>query len=172
MNDLEIRLFAFDWLKQQTEIHGDVLPRRILTDGFRLSGTQYSLAGPQGIWKPIPMKLPISITSLLGGRYTDTIDEKHEIFDYKYRGTNPFHPDNAGLRELMNRKLPLVCLLRIAVNKYVPLWPAFIIKENHSSYSFSVVFDDISYFRRQSDLKNIAEPELIHTARNQKIYHQ
>jgi len=160
MNDLEIRLFAFDWLKHQSEIHGDVLSRKLLTEGFSLSGSRYSLVGPQGIWKPKSMKLPLSITSLLGGRYTDSIDEKCEIFDYKYRGTNPFHPDNVGLRELMVRKIPLVCFLRISENKYVPLWPAFIIKENHSSLSFSVVFDDQSYLKRKTDLEIAAESEV------------
>lgn len=160
MTDLQIRLFAFDWLKQQTEIHGDVLSRKLLTEGFSLSGSRYSLVGPQGIWKPKSMKLPLSITSLLGGRYTDSIDEKCEIFDYKYRGTNPFHPDNVGLRELMVRKIPLVCFLRISENKYVPLWPAFIIKENHSSLSFSVVFDDQSYLKRKTDLEIAAESEV------------
>lgn len=160
MNDLEIRLFAFDWLKHQSEIHGDVLSRKLLTEGFSLSGSRYSLVGPQGIWKPKSMKLPLSITSLLGGRYTDSIDEKCEIFDYKYRGTNPFHPDNVGLRELMVRKIPLVCFLRISENKYIPLWPAFIIKENHSSLSFSVVFDDQSYLKRKTDLEIAAESEV------------
>jgi putative restriction endonuclease len=165
MNDLQIRMFAFDWLRNQAEIYGNILPRKILTEGFSLSGESYSLVGPQGIWKPQLMKLPVSITSLLGGRYTDTIDENQEIFEYKYRGTNPFHRDNSGLRELMNRKIPLICFLRIAINKYVPLWPAFIIKENPVSNSFSVVFDDLSYFRKQSKLKTAAEPEVNYARR-------
>lgn len=165
MTDLQIRLFAFDWLKQQTEINGDILPRKLLTDGFSLSGLKYSLVGPQGIWKPKSMIFPLSITSLLGGRYIDTIDEKYEIFEYKYRGTDPSHPDNAGLRELMNRKIPLICFLRIAENKYVPLWPAFVIRENPLSYSFSVVFDDISYFRKLASQNNAAEPEADYARR-------
>ena len=165
MTDLQIRLYAFDWLKQQTEIHGDVLPRKLLTDGFSLSGLKYSLVGPQGIWKPKSMILPLSITSLLGGRYIDSIDEKYEIFQYKYRGTDPSHPDNAGLRELMDRKIPLICFLRIAENKYVPLWPAFVIRENSLSYSFSVVFDDISYFRKLASQNNAAEPEADYARR-------
>jgi len=158
-------MFAFNWLKEQVEIFGDVLPRNILHDGFNLSGEKYGLVGPQGIWKPRSLKLPISITSLLGGRYSDTLDETCKIFDYKYRGTNPFHPDNVGLRELMNLKIPLVCFLRIAENKYFPLWPAFIINENPYTYSFSIVFDDLSYFRRKSDLKSIAEPEVNYARR-------
>jgi putative restriction endonuclease len=160
MTDLQIRLFAFDWLKKQTEIHGDVLERKLLTDGFSLSGLRYALVGPQGIWKPKSMKLPISITSLLGGKYADTIHAKLEIFDYKYRGTNPDHPDNVGLRDLMKGNIPFVCFLRIAENKYFPIWPAYIIKENRSTYSFSVVFDDMSYIIQGSESANAAESEL------------
>jgi hypothetical protein len=46
MTDLQIRLFAFDWLKTQIELLGDVLPRRLLKDGFSLSGEEYGLVGP------------------------------------------------------------------------------------------------------------------------------
>ena len=168
MRDIEIRLFAFEWLNQQKKIHGDELPRKLLTGGFNISGTSYSIVGPQGIWKPKSMRLPLSITSLLGGKYIDTIDEKHEIFDYKYRGTNPFHPDNIGLRELMNQKIPLICFLRIAENKYVPFWPAYIVKENRTALSFSVVFDDMSYLLKRPGLDTAAEP-IVNNARREYI---
>jgi putative restriction endonuclease len=150
MTDLQIRLFAFGWLKDQVDLFGDVLPRKLLHHGFSLSGEKYGLVGPQGIWKPKSMKLPISITSVLGGKYSDSIDEKGEIFNYKYRGINPFHPDNVALRELMTQRIPLICFLRIAENKYVPLWPVFAIKENRAELSFSVAIDDMSYFINQS----------------------
>jgi putative restriction endonuclease len=150
MTDNQIRLFAFGWLKEQVELFGDVLPRKLLHDGFSLSGENYGLVGPQGIWKPKSMKLPISVTSVLGGRYSDSIDEKGENFNYKYRGINPLHPDNAGLRELMNQRIPLICFLLIAENKYVPLYPVFIIKENLAELSFSFAIDDMAYFINQS----------------------
>lgn len=165
MTDLQIRLFAFDWLKKQTEIFGDVLPRKLLYDGFSLSGEIYRLVGPQGIWKPKSMKLPISITSVLGGRYSDTADEKGDIFNYKYRGTNPYHQDNVGLRELLNRKIPLICFLRIAENKYYPVWPVYIIKDDLVNYSFSVVFDDIKYIKNLIGLPIAAESENNFTRR-------
>lgn len=165
MTDLQIRLFAFDWLKTQVEIHGDILPRKLLHDGFSLSGERYGLVGPQGIWKPKTMKLPVSITSVLGGYYADTPDEKGEIFNYKYRGTNPNHPDNKGLREIMIQRIPLICFLRIAKNKYVPIWPVFIIKENPADLSFSVVIDDISYLKGQMDLGQAANAAESYTRR-------
>lgn len=32
--DHALRLAAFDWLQRQTARHGDVLPRRLLAEGF------------------------------------------------------------------------------------------------------------------------------------------
>jgi putative restriction endonuclease len=153
MNDLSIRLFAFDWLKSQIEIHGDILTRRLLQEGFSLSGENYGLVGPQGIWKPKSMKLPISITSILDGPYPDSIDEKSGLLNYKYRGTNPNHPDNVGLREMMRQNIPLIYLHNIVENKYVPMWPVYIVADNPDDLSFSVMADDIAYIKtaEQSD---------------------
>ncbi len=36
--DLRVRLAAFEWLAQQVGLHGDVLPRSILTEGFEVDG--------------------------------------------------------------------------------------------------------------------------------------
>lgn len=57
MNDLVIRLFAFDWWKKQLEIYGDLLPRKLLHNGFTLSGERFGFVGPKGIWKPKSMVL-------------------------------------------------------------------------------------------------------------------
>jgi len=32
--DQKIRLAAFNWLSEQVSIHGDVLPRKLLEEGF------------------------------------------------------------------------------------------------------------------------------------------
>ncbi len=145
MNDLNIRLFAFDWLKDQIEIHSDVLPRELLLDGFSISGERYGLVGPQGIWKPRSMKFPISITTVMGGPYPDIIDPKSGILNYKYRGVNPNHRDNAGLRDLMNNGTPLIFFHNISRGKYVATWPVYIIQDNPNDLSFNVMVDDMAY---------------------------
>lgn len=48
----QIRLAAFNWLKVKTSQLGDVLPWKLLTDGFSYHGERITLVGPQGIWKP------------------------------------------------------------------------------------------------------------------------
>jgi putative restriction endonuclease len=165
MNDLYIRTFAFDWLRTQVDIYGDLLPRKILHDGFNVSGEKYGLVGPTGIWKPKSMKLPISITSVLGGKYADTPDEKGEIFHYKYRGTNPNHLDNVGLRELYRQKIPFICFLKIEENKYYPVWPAFVLNDNPADLTFSIVFDKLLYLKNNTILDLAAESEENFTRR-------
>ena len=81
MNDLQIRLQAFDWLKKQLEIFGDFLPRVTLLSGFIVENSRIGLVGPRGIWKPRSMELPISVTSILNGPYPDTYDAKSGIID-------------------------------------------------------------------------------------------
>jgi putative restriction endonuclease len=54
MHDLDqrVRLAAFKWLEEQVRIHGDVLPRSILSEGFEFENQRVPLVGPQGIFKP------------------------------------------------------------------------------------------------------------------------
>ena len=47
-----IRLRAFQWLKEQEAIYGDILPRKLLEQGFDFDGQRITLIGPSGIWKP------------------------------------------------------------------------------------------------------------------------
>lgn len=157
MTELQIRVFAFDWLKDQVSIYGDVLPRQILQDGFSLSGDRYRLVGPQGIWKPHGMELPISITSIIDGPYTDKIDENSGILHYRYRGTDPYHRDNVGLRELMKQNIPLIYFYNIAENKYLPIWPVYIVDDNPAILSFTVMADDIAYMIRETKLDAAAD---------------
>jgi putative restriction endonuclease len=36
--DQRVRIAAFNWLDEQVNIHGDVLPRSILAQGFEFEG--------------------------------------------------------------------------------------------------------------------------------------
>ncbi len=141
-----IRLAAFDWLKKQTEIYGETLPRSILTEGFLSSGQRIRLMGPQGIWKPQSMDLPISITTVMDGPYDDRPDQKGFI-TYRYRGDNPNHQDNAGLREVMRLRKPLVYFFNIFPGKYLATFPVFVVNDDPGHLSFTIAVDDIAYLQ-------------------------
>ena len=122
----QIRLKAFEWLEKQTLIHGDVLPRPLLERGYKYQGTQIHLLGAQGIWKPrIFEKIPLSITTTPNSPYPDSHDYEGNLI-YSYRGTDPNHPDNAGLRIAMQERTPLIYFLGVEVGRYLPTWPVYI----------------------------------------------
>lgn len=153
----QIRLAAFEWLKKQTVLYGDILPRTILEKGFEYNGARITLIGPQGIWKPRSFeKIPISITTVYNGPYDDALSD-NGYFIYRYRGTDPFHRDNMGLREAMKKQIPLIYFFGIVPSKYLAVWPVYIVNDDPNSFSFTVMADDMSstqehIFRVPSDI--------------------
>ena len=140
-SDACIRQHAFNWLEEQVEIYGDVLPRRLLAQGFECDGRVIHLVGPQGIFKPGAMRLPLSITTAPSGPYPDSFSG--DLLRYMYRGTDPAHRDNAGLRQAMREKVPLVYFHGIDKGKYVAAWPVFIVHDSPVDLTFSVAIDEV-----------------------------
>lgn len=142
--DRQIRLAAFDWLSKQVDLHGQVLPRSLLQRGFQSCGERIPLMSPQGIFKPAVMSLPLTITTVYSGPYDDTYTSDG-LLAYKYRGTDPRHPDNVGLRTLMERGIPLVYFHAILKGKYVAAWPVYVVGDLPQSLTFTVALDDDRY---------------------------
>lgn len=151
--DDQIRLAAFEWLDKQTTIYGDVLPRELLANGFYFKGERITLLGPQGIWKPKIMTYPLSITTIQGVAYED-INTPDGFLKYKYRGNDPNHPDNKGLRSLISLKKPLIYFLSIVKGKYLVSCPVYIINDNIKDLVFTVAVDDIKSINQEVDQLN------------------
>ena len=140
--DLQVRWAAFNWLSEQVNSHGeDVLPRKLLEQGFEFQGQRIPLVAPQGIFKPQILDLPISITTAPKGPYDDYFG-KDNFLIYRYRGTDPNHRDNVGLRKVFELKRPLVYFHGIDPGKYLATWPVYIIGDDQSNLTFKVAVDD------------------------------
>lgn len=139
--DAVIRKAAFDWLAAQANLHGDVLPRTLLAQGFDYQGSRVPLLGPQGIFKPAILDIPISITTVPNGPYDDGY-LTDSLMQYRYRGTDPQHRDNQGLREAMRRRIPLVYFYKVVTGKYLAVWPVFIVGDDPKNLTFTVQVDD------------------------------
>lgn len=158
--DTRIRQQTFSWLAEQIERYGDVLPRALLATGFQSADHQIRLVGPQGIFKPKALRLPLSITTAPSGPYRDSFSG--DLLLYKYRGTDPNHHDNDGLRQAMLERVPLVYLHGIAKGKYVAAWPVFIVGANPTNLTFSVAVDDAAatgLADRISDATTVSSPQ-------------
>lgn len=147
MNDSDVRRAAFAWLAEQVELHGDVLPRDALSRGFTFNGDRVPLLGPQGIFKPRIMSWPLSITTVANGPYADTFGP-NGLLSYKYRGSDPRHRDNAGLRELMRSRTPLIYFHALVPGQYLALWPVLVVGDDPASLTFTVAAEDAQLLNR------------------------
>lgn len=154
--DQQIRLAAFDWLKEQVIIHGDVLPRTLLETGFFFEGERIQLIAPKGIFKPRFLELPISITTAPRGPYDDSFTPEGLLL-YRYRGSDPNHPDNKGLREALLRDTPLIYFHGIVPGRYLAAWPVYIVGDMPQSLTFTVAVDDEQYARLTPSQSIVAE---------------
>ncbi len=143
--DHRIRLASFDWLRQQVDLHGDVLPWLLLSRGFELDGERVPLVSMQGIFKPkVLPDVPLSIRTSAGGPYSDAFGSDG-LLRYAYRGTNPDHPDNRGLRTAMARRIPLVYFHGILEGKYLAAWPVYVVGDDRHALQFTVALDDAQH---------------------------
>jgi putative restriction endonuclease len=142
-----VRLAAFTFLDAQRSIHGDVLPWSVLLRGFDHDGRRVPLVAQQGIFKPAVLhEVPLSI------RTTPEDPSKPRPYDdgigldgllrYRFRGTDPSHPHNVGLRLAMRRQTPLVYLFGIIEGQYLPAYPVYVVGEDAADLAFRVSVDD------------------------------
>lgn len=155
MPDVEIRRAAFAWLGEQVEAHGQVLSRELLAKGFPYNGERIPLVSPQGIFKPRQMALPLSITTIAEGPYQDAFGAS--LLRYRYRGSDPNHRDNAGLRELILRREPLIYFHALIKGKYLAVWPVFVVDDDPAALTFSVAVDDSLALKAGVEMSTVAE---------------
>ena len=164
--DVYVRQAAFDWLAEQVGLHGDVLPRALLVQGFVYQGNRVPLLGPKGIFKPRVLDIPLSITAIPSGPYDDGYSPDGMLL-YRYRGTDPGHADNVGLREAMKRRIPLIYFHRVVEGKYLAVWPVFIVGDDPAKLTFKVEVDDVGYAKYHTTQD--AEPVPAEEARRSYI---
>ena len=166
VDDAQVRLAAFRFLEEQRRLAGDegVLPRKLLVGGFVYESERVPLMGPQGIFKPrVLTDIPLSITTVavVEGEtrpYDDAFGEDG-LLRYRYRGTDPQHHENVGLRLAMQRQVPLIYFHGIVPGLYVAEWPAYIVGDDPDSLTFTVSVDE----RRFASLGSIVAPDFEET---------
>jgi putative restriction endonuclease len=141
--DSRVRLRAFAFLAEKTRLHGGSIPWKVLDEGFDCDGRRVPLVGPQGIFKPAVLRdVPLSIATAppVPGKAAPYDDQlgPDGLLRYRYRGTDPQHPDNVGLRRAMQRKVPLVYLHGVVKGFYVAEWPVFIVDDDPRALTFTV----------------------------------
>jgi len=145
--DLRVRLAAFQFLEERVRSIGEVLPLTVLRQGFDFDGGRVPLMNAiQGIFKPAVLReMPLSITT------TPAEDDATRPYDdlmttdgllYRYRGRDPQHPDNVGLRLAMQRQRPIIYFHGIVAGQYFPEWPVYVVGDAPEGLTFTVNIDD------------------------------
>jgi putative restriction endonuclease len=98
------------------------------------------------------MELPLSITTVYNGPYPDSFTNDG-FLKYSYRGTNPLHPDNEGLRKVMFHKLPLIYFFGLEKGRYLVAKPVFIIDDSIMDLYFKVALDDETKLEKDTSLE-------------------
>jgi putative restriction endonuclease len=144
-----VRLAAFKFLEDhlKSSDDGQTIRRAVLEKGFEYNGQRVPLVGPQGIFKPrlIP-NIPLSITTVA---IVDGEDRPYDdafgvdgLLRYRYRGQDPNHHDNVGLREAMRRQVPLVYFHGIVPGLYVAEWPVYVVGDHPATLTFTVSVEE------------------------------
>jgi putative restriction endonuclease len=149
--DRQVRLAAFEFLTEQTHLHGETLSWARLLQGFDFRGRRVPLVSQPGIFKPaILPEVPLTIRTAPEEEarvrpYADEMDSEGRL-RYRYRGTDPHHPDNVGLRRAMQRRLPLIYLFGVIPGQYMPVWPVYVVGDEPATLSFLVSVDEQTGF--------------------------
>lgn len=165
--DVQLRLKVFEWLRQQVLSFPNTLPRKLLEEGFIIGNIRIPLLGPPGIFKPKVFELPLSITTTPSGPYDD-IYKKGNYLYYRYRGNNPNHKDNRGLRQAMTTKTPLIYFVGLKPGQYEAIWPVFIIADNPANLTFTVVVDNINVVKDMN--KDINADDFVYSKEDRRAY--
>ncbi len=158
-----LRLAAFRHLEELSARHGGLLPWSALNQGFLHGSELIRLMGPQGIFKPAQFQLPLSIATApeKPGKPRPYDDEvgADGFLRYRYRGTDPQHADNRGLRTCGQNGIPLVYFHGVSSGWYEAFWPVYIQSDDPGALTFTVAVDDPDVLR--PDLT----PEVVDDAR-------
>ncbi len=140
--DLRVRLATFKWLEDETRRHGEVLPWKLLADGFTCDGRRIPVVGQQGIFKPAALgDLPLSLRTSAEGPYDDSFASDDTLL-YRYRGDDPNHYQNVWVRNAMTRRTPLVYCHGVVPGRYLTVWPVFVVGDDPGALTFSVAADE------------------------------
>ena len=145
--DADVRRCAFEFLQAATDRYGEVLPWEILVSGMKYGGEVVPLIGASGIWKPKVLDtIPISIATAPSrpghpAPYNDGIDPSGRLV-YRYRGDNPMHRDNVGLRQAIHLQTPLIYFFGVEKGEYLATWPVYVVGDDQQGLTFHVSIDD------------------------------
>jgi len=103
-SDQLLRNAALQWLGEQVQKFGDVLPASMLQAGFEFRNRQVPIISQQGIFRPQGFEVPLSIRTGVNSPYSDA------------------ETDESRVSEVLNRKrkLNLSMIRKLSTTLHIP----------------------------------------------------
>jgi putative restriction endonuclease len=114
--------------------------------GFEYEGQRVALMDRQrGIRKPAGLQAALAIRTTFTppGQLPPYADEigADGLQRYKYRGTDPQHPENVALRRAKELDLPLIWFVGVASGQYEPIYPVWVVGDDPRNLEFAIAVD-------------------------------
>lgn len=156
--DLELRLAVFDHVQRLSEASGGAVPARALNEGLVFHGDRVPIWSQQkGIFRPKVLRDPgaaLTIQTSFESPYDDRQDQSDDSLIYRYRGTDPNHPDNVALRRAMELQRPVLYLVAVEPGIYEPIIPCYVVADDASQLAFYLMAD------AKRDISSVVEDPL------------
>lgn len=147
--DAEIRAASLEKVRQLRAEYAGRIPRAVLMEGIEIRGVRIPFWNYQkGIFKPALLGrdgAALSIQTSASSPYADSHDADEGSIVYKYRGTDPGHPDNVALRRAMDRQEPLIYLVAVDPGFYDAVLPVYITGDSPDSLEFTLQADQAAW---------------------------
>lgn len=146
-SSLELRRAAMRWLDTRTQPHVDYS----WTTQFQYEGQRVPLMDRQrGIRKPAGMEAALAIRTTFTAPdevppYEDAIGPDG-LQRYKYRGTDPLHPENVALRRAHEMNLPIIWFVGVGKGAYEPIYPVWVVADERDKLQFALALDAAQRF--------------------------
>lgn len=141
----DLRAAAIARVTELREYYGGRIPRESLMEGVTIGGQRMPIWNYQkGIFKPAAFGrsgAALSIQTSVDSPYADVHDSDAGRITYKYRGTNPDHPDNIALRRAMLECVPLIYLVAVDPGFYDAVVPVYVMGDDQTTLQFTLVAD-------------------------------
>lgn len=145
--DMRLRLAVFDHVGRLRRKGGGVVTADALNEGIVFEGQRIPIWNQQkGIFRPKVLQTPgaaLSIQTSFDGPYDDRIA-------YRYRGTDPDHPDNRAMVRAMELGRPLLYLVAVAPGVYDPIFPCYVVDALPEHLRFVLIADEEGAIRAPS----------------------
>jgi putative restriction endonuclease len=143
--DFELRIATFAHVDRLAKDAGGLVSSSQLNEGITFRGERVPIWNQQkGIFRPRILResgAALTVQTSFDSPYDDRLDPGDDRFVYRYRGTDPNHPDNVALRRAMELRRPVLYLVAVEPGEYEPVLPCYVVADEPSQLAFYLLAD-------------------------------